>query len=161
MSISLYRMARAIILPPAEKALLIALCDRLTDNTGLCCPSYEQLSRDTGYERSKVSRNLKKLQKKGFISWKLARRSGQFGFNTYSINQVAPSHAADNHVANNDNTKSHSLPSPSSNVQRKPLYGRNEPLIREATHDSIAKTHTNFPKGLQKHLKNSFAFLDR
>lgn len=64
MSISLYRMTRAIILPPAEKALLIALCDRLTDNTGLCCPSYEQLSRDTDYERSKVSRNLKKLQKR-------------------------------------------------------------------------------------------------
>ena len=125
-------MSRGIILPPAEKALLIALCDRLNDNTGLCCPSYEQLSRDTGYERSTVSRNLKKLQKRGFISWKLARRSGQFGFNTYSINQVALSHAADNHVANNDNTKLHSLPSRSSTLHHKPLHNPNEPLIREA-----------------------------
>lgn len=150
MSMSLYRMARAIILPPAEKALLIALCDRLNDNTGLCCPSYEQLSRDTGYERSTVSRNLKKLQKKGFISWKLARRSGQFGFNTYSINQVALSHAADNHVANNDNTKLHSLPSPSSTVQHKPLHNPNEPLVEDSANVLLNKTNATEVHGPPK-----------
>lgn len=140
-------MARAKKLPPTEKALLIALCDRLNDNTGLCCPSYEQLSLDTGYERSTVSRNLKKLRDRGLITWNLARRSGQFGYNVYTIDRVALSHAADNHVANNDNTKLHSLPSPSSTVQHKPLHNPNEPLIREATDDSIAKTHTDVPQG--------------
>ena len=32
-------------------------------------------------------------------------------------------------------------------MQHKPLYSRNEPFIREATVDSIAKTHTNLPQG--------------
>ena len=132
MSMYLYRMARATRLPPPEKALLIALCDRFNDSTGLCCPSYEQLSVDTGYERSTVSRNLKKLRDRGFVTWKLARRSGQFGFNIYTIDRVALSHAADNHVANNDNTELHSLTLPSSTVQRKPLHNLNKTLIKVA-----------------------------
>ena len=135
-------MARATRLPPTEKALLIALCDRFNDNTGLCCPSYEQLSLDTGYERSTVSRNLKKLRDKGFITWKLARRSGQFGFNLYTIDRVALSHAADNQVANNDNTELHSLPSPGSTVQHKPLHNPNEPLIRGSENVLISKSAT-------------------
>lgn len=150
MSMRLYRWARATRLPPAEKALLIALCDRFNDNTGLCCPSYEQLSLDTGYERSTVSRNLKKLRKRGYITWKLARRSGQFGYNVYTIDRVALSHAADKQVANNDNTELHSPPSPSSTVQHKPLHNPNEPLIGDSANVLLNKNNATEVHGPPK-----------
>ena len=85
MSMSLYRLARAITLPPTEKAILIALCDRMNDQTKLCCPSYEQIAIDTGFERSTVNRTLKKLKNRGFIDWQTVRRQGQFGFNAYIL----------------------------------------------------------------------------
>ena len=129
---TLYRIARALKLPPTEKAILIALCDRHNDSTGLCCPSYEVLSSDTGYERSTVSRNLKKLRKRGLISWKTARRSGQFGYNIYHIHQVALSHAAENQVALNDNAKLQSDASPSGDMQHKPLANPNQTVWLEA-----------------------------
>ena len=65
---TLYRIARALKLPPTEIAIIIALCDRHNDTTGLCYPSYEVLPSDTDYENSTVSRNLKKLRKRGLIS---------------------------------------------------------------------------------------------
>ena len=51
----------------------------------------------------------------------MPKRWGQFGFNVYYIDRVALSHAAGVHVADNDNTELHSVPSPGGMVQRKPL----------------------------------------
>ena len=132
MSMELFRLARKAKLPPNEKSVITALCDHMNDKTGLCCPSYETLSEDTGYERTTVSRTIKKLRNRGIISWKTVRRAGQFGFNVYYIDRVALSHAAGVHVADNDNTELHSVQSPSGMVQRKPLVlTLDEPLVSD------------------------------
>jgi len=129
MSMELYRLARGVRLPPAEKAVLIALCDFMNDKTGLCSPSYETLSITTGYERTTVCRKLKELRKRGFISWKTVRRNGQFGFNCYEIHRDALRHAAQSQEANSNGAELHSLHSPSGTVQPKPLVSTlNEPL---------------------------------
>jgi len=132
MSMELFRIARKAKLPPNEKSVITALCDHMNDKTGLCCPSYETLSEDTGYERTTISRTIKKLRNRGIISWRTVRRAGQFGFNVYYIDRVALSHAAGIHVADNDNTELHSVPSPSGIVQRKPLVlTLDEPLVSD------------------------------
>lgn len=132
MSMQLFRLARKAKLPPNEKSVITALCDHMNDKTGLCCPSYETLSEDTGYERTTISRAIKKLRNRGIISWETIRRAGQFGFNVYYIDRVALSHAAGIHVADNDNTELHSVPSPSGRVQRKPLVlTLDEPLVSD------------------------------
>ena len=125
-------MAKEIVLPKGEKAILTELCDHMNDNTGMCCPSRKRLAKLTGYEISSVTRHLKNLKKRGLISWKTMRRAGQFGFNSYEINRDALSHAAGVHVAENDNTELHSMPSPSGMVQRKPLVlTLDEPLFSD------------------------------
>lgn len=132
MSMPLYRMAKEIVLPKGEKAILTELCDHMNDNTGLCYPSRERLAKLTGYNVSSVTRLLKNLRNRGLISWTTVRRAGQFGFNNYKINRVALSHAAGVHVADNDNTELHSVPSPSGMVQRKPLVlTLDEPLVSD------------------------------
>ena len=104
----------------------------MNDSTGMCCPSRERLAKLTGYEISSVTRHLKNLRERGFISWKTVRRAGQFGHNIYNIDRVALSHAAGVHMADNDNTELHSVPSPSGMVQRKPLVlTLDEPLVSD------------------------------
>jgi len=104
----------------------------MNDSTGMCCPSRERLAKLTGYEVSSVTRHLKNLRERGFISWKTVRRAGQFGHNIYNIDRVALSHAAGVHMADNDNTELHSVPSPSGMVQRKPLVlTLDEPLVSD------------------------------
>jgi len=120
MSMPLYRMAKEIVLPKGEKAILTELCDHMNDNTGMCYPSRERLAKLTGYDVSSVTRHLKNLRNRGLISWITVRRAGQFGFNSYEINRDALSHAANVHMANNDNTELHSVSSPSGMVQHKP-----------------------------------------
>lgn len=133
----LFKLARKAKLPPAEKAVLTALCDRMNDKTGLCYPSYQTVSEDTGYERTTVSRTIKKLRNRGFISWKTVRRSGRFGYNLYQIHQVALNRAAEGHMANNDNTELLSVPSPSGITQRKPL-GKSKYTILSSNKDKVA-----------------------
>ena len=49
-----------------------------------------------------------------------------------NIDRVALSHAAGVHMADNDNTELHSVPSPSGRVQRKPLVlTLDEPLVSD------------------------------
>ena len=139
MPMTLYRIARALKLPPTEKAIIIALCDRHKNTTGLCYPSYEVLLSDTGYEKSTVSRNLKKLRKRGLISQKTVRRSGQFGYNIYHIHQVALSHAAEKQVAINDNAQLQADTLPSGDMQPKPLAYPNQTVCFEAPNNT-----TNF-----------------
>lgn len=153
MSMSLYRLARAITLPPTEKAILIALCDRMNDQTKLCCPSYEPIATDTGFERSTVNRTLKKLKDRGFIDWQTVRRQGQFGFNAYTIHQVALSHAANSHEAKIKPTELHRVQSPSCTEQLKPL---NKPL-EKPLYDNYAnkKVEKKTLTPLQKNFANN------
>lgn len=136
MSMSLYRLARSITLPPTEKAILITLCDRMNDQTKLCCPSYEQIAIDTGFERTTVNRTLKKLKDRGLIDWQRVRRQGQFGFNAYIIHQVALSHAANCHEAETKPTELHRVQSPSCTEQLKPL---NKPLEKPLYYNNANK----------------------
>jgi DNA-binding transcriptional regulator YhcF (GntR family) len=169
MSMSLYRLARAITLPPTEKAILIALCDRMNDQTMLCCPSYEQIAVDTGFERSTVNRTLKKLKDRGLIDWQTVRRRGQFGFNVYIIHQVALSHAANSHAANSHaakskSTKLHRVQSPSCTEPLKPL---NKPLEkplydnnankRVKAQKTLTESQINYASNLTKRYMKKFA----
>ena len=164
MSMSLYRLARAITLPPTEKAILIALCDRMNDQTKLCCPSYEQIAIDTGFERSTVNRTLKKLKNRGFIDWQTVRRQGQFGFNAYTIHQVALSHAANSHEAKSKSTELHRVQSPSCTEQLKPL---NKPLEkplydnnadkRVKAQKSLTESQINYATNLTKRYMKKYA----
>ena len=148
MSMSLYRLARAITLPPTEKAILIALCDRMNDQTKLCCPSYEQIATDTGFERSTVNRTLKKLKDRGFIDWQTVRRQGQFGFNAYTIYQVALSHAANSHEAKSKPTELHRVQSPSCTEQLKPLNKPLEKPLEKPLYENNANKRVKAQKSL-------------
>ncbi len=64
----------------AEKLLLLYLLDR-SDQNGVCWPSLQTISRDTGLSRCGVQKVLKRLRDAGYLSWE------QDGYsNTYRLN---------------------------------------------------------------------------
>ena len=72
----------------SEKLVLIILCNLSNDNKGnYAWPSYQYISRKSGYSLATIKRACKSLKKKGFITWIKGKYvSDEYCTNHYVIN---------------------------------------------------------------------------
>jgi len=129
MSFDWYRWAKSQKgLSPPEKAVLVAIADRVNDEKGYAWPSQDKLAEDTSYSRATIHRACKSLKQRGFLSWsKIMLPSGHFSSNRYVLHRVAECGVATSHKAKIDTTVLQRVEPPCSTVQQKPL---SEPLDR-------------------------------
>jgi hypothetical protein len=62
-----------------EHYVLLRLIGHRNSKTGLCCPSYSRLMKETGFGKTKLGECLQALQKAGFISWERGWRNKDSG----------------------------------------------------------------------------------
>ena len=79
-----YGLFEVIDIPPAERAVLLALCWEHTDAGG-CFPSQERVALLSGYRRRRVQDSLAILESQGFIRRTVARKGGKFQQTTYRL----------------------------------------------------------------------------
>lgn len=79
-----YGLFEVIDIPPAERAVLLALCWDHTDKGG-CYPSQERIALMTGYRRRHVNNLLKRLEGVGLIRRKKARTKGKYEKTSYAL----------------------------------------------------------------------------
>jgi len=79
-----YGLFEVIDIPPADRAVLLALCWSHTDADG-CYPSQERLSVLSGYRRRKVCDCLNSLENSGLIKRKTRRTKGKFQKTEYRL----------------------------------------------------------------------------
>lgn len=86
MSYAAANLARSQACPsPSAKLVLITLANYHNAETGMCFPSIETLTVETGLSRSTVIRSIKALRKAGIIDRQRSNRS-----NSYSLNLALP-----------------------------------------------------------------------
>lgn len=79
-----YGLFEIIDLPPAERAVLLALCWEHTDSGG-CFPSQQRISLLTGHPERKVRTVLKSLEDQGLVGRKLVRGRGKLTHTQYRL----------------------------------------------------------------------------
>ena len=79
-----YSLFEVVDIPPAERAVLLALCWDHTDAGG-CLPSQERISILCGYRERKVRDLLKSLESCGLISRKRVKAKGKYAHTTYRL----------------------------------------------------------------------------
>ena len=77
-----------------EKLVLIVLANYFNTDLDKAFPSQETIAKNSSMSRSTVVRSLNALRKKGYITVKKRRRSGQYSHNVYKIHLVSHSHKA-------------------------------------------------------------------
>lgn len=79
-----YGLFEIIDLPPAERAVLLALCWEHTESGG-CFPSQVRIALLSGYRRRRVNELLAVLEKAGFIRRETRRTTGKFQQTSYRL----------------------------------------------------------------------------
>lgn len=79
-----YDLFEIIDIPPAERAVLLALCWDHTDANG-CFPSQERISLLCGYRERKVRDLLNSLEAQGFIERRRVKTKGKYSHTSYQI----------------------------------------------------------------------------
>jgi len=79
-----YGLFEVIDIPPAERAVLLALCWDHTEAKG-CYPSQERVSLLSGYRRQRVNEAVKKLDEWGLIKKRTTRSGGKFAQTSYTL----------------------------------------------------------------------------
>jgi|SRR5215471_1459522 len=70
---------------PLTKAILVNLCYRANDKTGICWPSLDQIAKDVGSSRSVVCRHIAELKRLGLISVEKHKGSSGWLSSTYAV----------------------------------------------------------------------------